>query len=57
MQTQKSFVRWVGVWTYSAQSPAQMPQNDLLVTPKVSCFSFKYVIKTTEMPYGKQKLT
>ena len=57
MQTQKSFVRWVGVWTYSAQSPAQMPQNDLLVTPKVSYFSFKYVIKTTEMPYGKQKLT
>ena len=34
-----------------------MPQKDLHVTPKVSCFSFKYVIKATEVFHGKQKLT
>ena len=32
-----------------------MPQKDLYVTPKVSCFSFKYVIKATEMFHGKRK--
>ena len=28
-----------------------------MIFSKVSCFSFKYVIKATEMFHGKQKLT
>ena len=28
-------------------SPVLMPQNDLHITPKASCFSFKYVIVAT----------
>ena len=34
-----------------------MPQKDLQATPKVSCFSFKYAIKATQMFHVKRKLT
>ena len=57
MQTQKCFVRWVTERAFSAQSPIQIPQKDLYITPKVSYFSFKYVIKATEMFHAKRKLT
>ena len=56
MKTQKSFVSWVTVRAFSAQSPVFIPQKDLHVTPKVSCFSFKYVLKATEKFHGKRKL-
>ena len=36
MQTQKSFVSWVTVRTFSAHSWVWMPQKDPHVTPKVS---------------------
>ena len=41
-QTQICFVSWVTVRVFSAQSPIQMPRKDLHITPKVSCFSFKF---------------
>ena len=44
-QTQKSFISWVTLQAFNAQSPINMPQKDLHITPKVSYFSFKYVIK------------
>ena len=34
-----------------------MPQKNLHVTPKVSCFCSKYVIKATEIIHVKRKLT
>ena len=57
MQAEKSFVSWVTVQAFSAQPPVKMPQKDLYIAPKELCFSFKYVIKATEMFHGKQKLT
>ena len=41
----KIFCQLVTVQAFSAQS--FMPQKDLHITPKVSCFSFKYVIIAT----------
>ena len=40
MQTQKSFVSYVTVQAISAQSPVEMPQKDLHVTPKSIMFQF-----------------
>ena len=38
-------------------SPVLMPQNDLYITPKASCSSFKYVIIATWMFHKERKLT
>ena len=57
MPTLKSFVSWVTVRAFSTQYTVQMLLKNLYITPKVSRFSFKYVIKATEMFHAKRKLT